>query len=131
VLLGYEPVYLRAWEQNRAFSPYALPRADPALFAKALKDVPAPLGRGVWVFDASDSTNVWERQRIKFMLPQPQSAFEGHAWGPYLVIRSRGPLVTRTRYVAVSKDVLRLGRTLQITDADVNLQTILHAESRL
>lgn len=131
VLLGYEPVYLRAWEQNRAFSIHALPRADAALFAAALKDVPEPLGRGVWVFDASDTTNVWERQTISFALPEPRSAFEGRAWGPYLVIRSRRPLLTRARYVDVSKDVLRLGRALQITDADVNLHTVLQAESGL
>jgi 4-amino-4-deoxy-L-arabinose transferase-like glycosyltransferase len=131
VLLGYEPIYLRAWERNRSFSIHALPRADPALFASALKDVPEPLGRGVWVFDASDTTNVWERQTIPFVLPKPQSAFEGRRYGPYLVIRSRQPLVTRARYVAVSEEVMRLGRRLQIGDADVNLHTLLRAESRL
>ena len=131
VLLGYEPVYLRAWERDRSFSIHALPRADPALFAAALTDVPEPLGRGVWVFDASDTTNVRERQTIPFVLPQPASAFEGRAWGPYLVIRSRRPLMTRARYLEVAKDVLRVGRTLQITDADVNLHTILQAQSRL
>jgi 4-amino-4-deoxy-L-arabinose transferase-like glycosyltransferase len=131
VLLGYEPVYLRAWELNRSFSRHALPRADPALFAAALNDVPEPLGRGVWVFDASDTTNVWERQTIEFGLPKPTSTFEGHAWGPYLVIRSRRPLISRARYLDVAKDVLRFGRGLQITDADVNLHTILQAQSRL
>ena len=38
VLFGYEPVYLRAWERNRSFSIQALPRADPALLATALKE---------------------------------------------------------------------------------------------
>ena len=131
VLLGYEPVYLLAWERNRSFSGHALPRADPALFAAALKDVPEPLGRGVWVFDASDTTNVSERQTIPFVLPKPESAFEGYVYGPYLVVRSRRPLLTRTRYLAVSEDVMRLGRTLQIGDADINLHTLLQAESRL
>jgi hypothetical protein len=131
VLLGYEPIYLRAWERNRSFSIHALPRADPALLAAALKDVPEPLGRGVWVFDASDTTNVSERQTIRFVLPKPESAFEGRAYGPYLVIRSRRPLVTRERYVEVSETVMRLGRRLQIGDADINLHTLLQAESRL
>jgi hypothetical protein len=131
VLLGYEPIYLRAWENNRALSVHALPRADPALFAAALKDVPEPLGRGVWLFDASDTTNAWQRQTIAFVRPRPHSVFEARAWGPYLVIRSRRALVTRARYIAVSKDVLRLGRSLQIGDADINLHTILQAESRL
>src|SRR5439155_18930532 len=51
VLLGYEPVFLRAWEQNRSFSDNVLPRADPALFADALEQIDGPLGRGIWVFD--------------------------------------------------------------------------------
>jgi hypothetical protein len=130
VLLGYEPVYLRAWEQNRSFSRYALPRADARLLASALKDVPEPLGRGVWVFDASDTTNVWERQTIRFALPRPASAFQGRAYGPYLVIRSRAPLRTRKRFLDVSERVMRLGRTLQIGDADINLHSLLVAESR-
>jgi hypothetical protein len=131
VLLGYEPVYIAAWERNDLFSAHALPRADGALFVAALRKIPEPLGRGVWVFDASDTTNTWERQTIAFVLPKPASEFEGRAYGPYLVIRTRRPLVTRTRYLAVSKDVLRLGRTLQIGDADINLRTMLQAESRL
>ena len=129
VLLGYEPVYLRAWERDRSFSRHALPRADPELLAKALKDVPEPLGRGVWVFDASDTTNVWERQTIRFELPRPASAFEGRAYGPYLVIRSREPLRTRQRFLDVSEEVMRLGVTLRIGDADINLRSLLIAES--
>jgi 4-amino-4-deoxy-L-arabinose transferase-like glycosyltransferase len=131
VLLGYEPVFLEAWQQNRSFSGHALPRADAALLASALKDVAEPLGRGVWVFDASDTTNVRQRQTIPFALPAPRSAFEGRVYGPYLVIRSRQPLVTRERYLAVSARVMRLGRRLQIGDADVNLGALLGARSRL
>jgi hypothetical protein len=131
VLLGYEPVYLQAWEQNRSFSGHTLPRADPALLASALKKIPEPLGRGVWVFDASDTTNVKERQTIRYALPTPQAAFEARAYGPFLVIRSRNPLGTRANYVAVSEEVMRLGRTLEIGDADINLRALLRAESRL
>ena len=131
VLLGYEPLYLRAWEQNRSFSSHTIPRADPALFAAALRDVPEPLGRGVWVFDANDTTNIRERKAIAFALPQPRSMFEGRAFGPYLVIRSRGPLETRERFLAVSETVMRLGKKLRIADADINLRTMLQAESRL
>src|SRR5262245_21641709 len=131
VLLGYEPVFLRAWERNRFFSDHVLPRADPALFADALKGIRGPLGRGIWVFDASDTTNARQRSTIEFVLPQPASDFEGHVYGPYLVIRTRRPLRTRERYVAVAKRVLRVGQSLQINDADVNLHTIRLAESRL
>src|SRR3954469_3322489 len=130
VLLGYEPVFLRAWEQNDSFSDHVLPRADPALFADALRDVPLPLGRGVWVFDASDTTNARQRATIPFRLPAPASQFEGRVYGPYLVIRSRGPLVTRRHYIDVTERVLRVGHALHINDADVNLHTVVAAKSR-
>ena len=131
VLLGYEPVFLRAWEQNRSFSDHVLPRADPQLFADALERIHGPLGRGVWVFDASDTTNAQQRPTIAFVLPQPAAEFEGRVYGPYLVIRTRHPLRTRARYIAVAKRVLRVGQALEINDADVNLHTIVQAESRL
>ena len=131
VLLGYEPVFLRAWELKRSFSDDVLPRADPRLFADALKGIHGPLGRGVWVFDASDTTNARQRSSIAFVLPQPASEFEGRVYGPYLVIRTRQPLRTRARYVAAAKRVLRVGQSLQINDADVNLHTIVQAESHL
>jgi hypothetical protein len=130
VLLGYEPLFLQAWESNRAFSGNVVPRADPALFASALKGMQEPLGRGVWVLDASDTTNLRQRSTIPFALPSPQSAFEGRVFGPYLVIRSRLPLETPARYVAVSEAVMRLGRDLGISDADINLKTMLDAASR-
>jgi len=130
ILLGYEPTFLRAWERNRSFSSLVLPRADPALFASALKDVDLPLGRGIWVFDASDTTNEQERQTIPLVLPEPKAQFDGRIYGPYLVIRSRRPLGSRGHYLAVTETVMRLGRRLQITDADINLHTMLQAESR-
>src|SRR5207245_785163 len=49
VLLGYEPVYLAAWERDRSFTRHALPRADPKLLAAGLRSLPRPIGRGVWI----------------------------------------------------------------------------------
>src|SRR5213595_103441 len=95
VLLGYEPVFLRAWERNRSFSDHVLPRADPALFAAALKGIHDPLGRGVWVFDASDTTNVEQQSTIALVFPKPAAEFDARVYGPYLVIRTRQPLGTR------------------------------------
>jgi hypothetical protein len=85
----------------------------------------------VWVFDASDTTNARQLSTIAFVLPKPRAQFEGRVYGPYLVIRTRRPLRTRARYVAVAQRVLQVGRSLEINDADVNLHTILRAESRL
>jgi hypothetical protein len=131
VLLGYEPVFLRAWERNRSFSDHVLPRADPTLLADALKRIDGPLGRGIWVFDASDTTNARQRSTIALLLPKPAAEFEGHVFGPYLVIRTREPLRTRAHYVAVAVRVLRVGQSLRIGDADINLKAILQARSRL
>jgi hypothetical protein len=131
VLLGYEPVFLRAWERNRSFSDNVLPRADPTLLADALKGIGGPLGRGIWVFDASDTTNARQRSTIALVLPKPEAEFEGHVYGPYLVIRTRTPLRTRAHYLAVAERVLRVGQSLRIGDADVNLHAILQARSRL
>jgi hypothetical protein len=39
--------------------------------------------------------------------------------------------VTRTNYVAVAERVMRVGVSLQINDAEVNLRTMREAESRL
>ena len=50
---------------------------------------------------------------------------------PFLVIRSRRPLLTRARYLKVSEDVMRVGVRLGIGDDDINLRTLLRAASRL
>jgi Dolichyl-phosphate-mannose-protein mannosyltransferase len=130
VLLGYEPLYLSAWERNSSLSRHTLPRADPKLLASALSSLHEPIGRGVWVFDSSDTTNPVRRSRIQLALPRPARAFEAHTFGPYLVIRSRAPLRTRLNYLLVSERVMRLGRTLGIGDADINLHALLIAGKR-
>jgi hypothetical protein len=131
VLFGYEPVYLVAWDRDRALSKYALPRADAALLTSAVRAIPQPLGHGVWVFDADDTTNVWRRPTISYAVPAPTRAFEARTFGPYLVIRSRSPLITPERYLTVSAAVMELGRSLRIGDADVNYGAIRGAAARL
>jgi hypothetical protein len=131
VLLGYEPVYLAAWERDRSFTRHALPRADAKLLASMLRSLPKPIGRGVWVFDASDTTNASRRQSIPRVAPRPTAAFDVRAFGPYLVIRSRAPLRTPRHYIAVSERVMDVGRRLGIGDADINLHTLLLAAKRI
>jgi hypothetical protein len=129
VLFGYEPLYLTAWNRDRALSRYAVPRADPALLADALRSIPQLLGHGVWVFDASDTTNVWRRSSIAYAVPKPARDFEARAFGPYLVIRSRRSLETPARFLAASARVMELGRTLRIGDADINLGAVRGAST--
>jgi hypothetical protein len=131
VLFGYEPLYLAAWERDRSFSKHALPRADPKLLANKLRRLPAPLGRGVWVLDADDSTDVTRSLTIPLLLPQPEASFEARTFGPYLVIRSRAPLQTPERYLAAAKSVERLGTTLKIGDASINLYALALAQQQL
>ena len=128
VLLGFDPVFLAAWERNRGFSRTVVPRADPKLAAGALTSAARPLGRGVWVLDAGDSANDPPRATIAYRLPQPESAFEARRFGAYLVIRTREPTGTPLRYLTLAKSAMRLGIELRLVDANVNLTTLQRAE---
>jgi hypothetical protein len=131
VLLGYEPVFLDAWERNGDFSRTILPRADSRLAAEALRDAPKPLGHGVWVFDSYDTNNYEQRLQIRWRLPVPAEEFEAQAFGPYLVVRTREPTLTTDRYLEQSAAALVLGRQLEIGDADVNFLTVSRAAKLL
>lgn len=131
VLLGYEPVYLGAWERSERFSRLVLPRADAGLAAERLRQAPAPLGRGLWVLDAADTNNPVQRLRIPLRLPRPAGAFEARTFGPYLVVRSRRPARTAAAYLEQAAAVTVLGKTLEIGDADVNFLTVSRAAALL
>jgi dolichyl-phosphate-mannose-protein mannosyltransferase len=127
VLLGYEPVYLDAWEHDADFSRTVLPRADSKLAAEALRAAPKPLGRGVWVFDSYDTNNVVRSLQIQRRFPRPAEEFEARAFGPYLVVRTRKPTGTTDRYLEQAAKAQVLGRWLEIGDADVNFLTVTRA----
>jgi hypothetical protein len=131
VLLGYDPLYIGAWERNRAFPRAVVPRADARLALRRLERQRAPLGRGVWILDASDASNATPRLEIEQAGPGPSGTFVTRAFGPFLVIRTAKPVVTTDRYLALAARVMRLGRSLGIVDADVNLQTVERAERLL
>jgi hypothetical protein len=131
VLFAYEPLYEAAWERHRsAVSNFVVARADAKLLLQALEDAKKPLGRGVWVFDAGDNNNAVKRTHIQFRLPFPRSEFEGRAYGPYLIIRTRGPTVTISRYLVDAQKAEKIGRSLTQGDADINLATSKTACSR-
>ncbi len=132
VLFAYEPLYLAAWERNRSRVPLtAVPRADPRLALEALDDAAKPLGRGVWVFDAGDNNNYVKRTTIELRLPFPRSEFEGRAYGPYLIIRTRRPTRTIAHFLADARKVELIGKSLAMGDADINYATIRRAQARL
>jgi hypothetical protein len=108
-----------------------VPRADPKLALETLLDEKRPLGRGVWVFDASDTNNFDPRLTIEMRVPRPESAFEARVYGPFLVIRSRRPTETPRTYLELSAKAMGIGKTLFIGDADINALTVSRATQRL
>ena len=127
VLLGYDPLYLEAWERGGHVPETVVPRADPALMLDTLAALPKPLGRGVWVFDASDLGNPVRRLTIPVRYPYPRRAFEVRTFGPFLVIRSRAPTETTLGYLARAWDVQLVGKSLHLNDASVNFGTVKRA----
>jgi hypothetical protein len=128
LLFGYEPLYLGAWERNPAFSDVVVPRADAALALRTLERQPKPLGRGVWILDASERNNIHPRLEIENRDPGPPREFTTRVFGPFLVIRTRGPVKTERAYLAAAAKAMLVGRSLGIGDADVNLQTVERAD---
>ena len=127
VLFGYEPLYLGAWERNRSsFPTTVVPRADSVLALRTLRRE-APLGRGVWVLDASERNNIHPRLEIERRLPDPAAPYEVRAFGPFLVIRTIRPVVTPKAFLYYAARALLVGQQLGIGDADVNLQTVVLA----
>jgi Dolichyl-phosphate-mannose-protein mannosyltransferase len=131
VLFGYEPLYLGGWERARSdFSRTVVPRADAKLALDSLRSARA-LGRGVWVFDASDTNNFVRRMSIPLRYPRPREDFEARVFGPFLVIRSRRATESPRGFLEQARAVQLVGKSLYIGDADVNLVTVDRALARL
>ena len=131
VQFGYEPLFMQAWDDGGHVSKLVVPRADPKLALSALEAATKPLGHGVWVFDASDTTNGVRSPTIPLRFPQPASEFRAAAFGPYLVIRSVAPTQCTRNYLKVARAVELVGASLGLGDGDINLGTVLQAERRL
>ncbi len=131
VLLGYDPLFIQAWERNGDFPLVTLPRADADLALHNLLDLERPLGHGVWVLDASKTTNYVRSLQIPLRSPRPEEAFEVRAFGPFLVIRTREPVVTPDRYLLRAGQAMLVGKALFLGDADINLPTIERAARAL
>ena len=131
VLFGFEPLYLGAWERNADFPLVVLPRADANLALSALLDLERPLGRGVWILDASEPNNAAPALEIDVLWPNPEAAFEVRRFGPFLVIRTTEPTRTPKRYLERSGSAILVGKSLGIGDADINLLTIERAARAL
>ncbi len=127
VLFGFEPLYLGAWERNDDFPLTVLPRADANLALSTLLDLERPLGRGVWILDASEPNNPAPALEIDLQRPRSAAAFDVRRFGPFLVIRTTEPTRTPARYLERAGEAVLVGKTLWIGDADINLLTIERA----
>ncbi|MGH3142572.1 MAG: hypothetical protein ACRDO9_05505, partial [Gaiellales bacterium] len=130
VLFGYDPLFLEAWRAGGELSRSVVPRADPRLALRALQAA-EPLGRGVWVFDASDTGNALRRLEVPNRPPTPREAFETRTFGPFMVVRTTAPTGAVRSYLKLARRAQLAGKALSIADADVNLLTVVEAAGRL
>jgi hypothetical protein len=126
----YEPLYLDAANRGAPFGEVLVPRADPRLMLDTLVEADKPLGRGVWVFDATDEQDP-DKRRYTIPARSPGEEYEARAFGPFLVIRTKEPVSTPELFIRHTIDVELLGRQLRIGDAGINLSTALNALRRL
>ena len=131
VLFGYDPLFLGGWERSEHFPRTVVPRADPRLAVKVLRERPQPLGRGVWVFDRDDNNNWFRRLYVPLRFPEPAADFEATAFGPFLIIRTRKATGTPREYLEAARQVMLVGKGLYIGDADINFLTVVRALERL
>ena len=131
VLFGFDPLFLGAWERDADFPLAVLPRADAKLALSTLQELDEPLGRGVWILDASDNNNFFRKLEIPLRSPEPRSAFEVRRFGPFLVIRTTAPTRTPAHYLERAAQALQVGKELYIGDADINLATVERARRAL
>jgi hypothetical protein len=130
VLFGYEPLYLDALEDGAPIGRVIVQRADPELALDTLGEAAKPLGRGVWVFDATDQLDT-SKQRFTVSDVSPGPQFEARAFGPFLVVRTEKPTVTAETFLRDTAVAEYQGKLIGIGDAGLNYQTAVTALARL
>ncbi len=131
VLLGFDPLFLQAWERGGAVSQLVVPRADPKLALQVLRGAPKPLGHAVFVFDASDTNNISPKLQIQLQFPGGTGRWEAWTYGPFLILRTLDPTGTVETYLQRARDAQLVGKRLYLGDADVNYDTVWRAIRRL
>ncbi len=125
VLFGYDPLFLGAREHGGDVGDTVIPRADPKLALRALTDARKPLGRGVWVLDASDGSRIVSNDSSRLVIERrsPGPGFESRAFGPFLIIRTTAPTRTAAAFLHATVLVQRLGLGLYVGNSIVNYET--------
>ena len=109
-----------------------LPRADADLALHNLLDLERPLGHGVWVFDASKTTNYVRSLQIPLRSPRPGVGVRGARLRA--VPRdpdARAGRDSPDRYLLRAGQAMLVGKQLFLGDADINLPTIERAARAL
>jgi 4-amino-4-deoxy-L-arabinose transferase-like glycosyltransferase len=123
VLWGYNPLFLQAFEDGGRLGKIVVPRADPKLANRALADAPKPLGRGIWVLDASNSGTT-PRYDIDYV---PPVGFGSRTFGPFVVVWTKEPPRNASAYLFDTLAVQDVGRKLGVSDSDLNYETATSA----
>ncbi len=134
VLFGYDPLYLGARQLGAPEGQVVVPRADPTLAAEALTAAHKPLGRGVWVLDASDGSRIVNNASRRLTIQQraPDAGFEAAAFGPFLILVTKEPVVTAERFLRDTVQVQAMGAIdLGVTNAYINYNTAVTALAEL
>jgi hypothetical protein len=130
VLFGYEPLFLDAWEKGAPFGRVIVQRADPKLALDTLAEARKPLGRGVWVLDATEYRAASDSS-YPLELVRPGARFETRAFGPFLVIRTKNRVGDAKTFLRNTARVEFEGMVAGIGDATLNRRTALSALERL
>jgi hypothetical protein len=125
VLFGYDPLFLGAQEAGGAVGEVVVPRADPQLAVQALTAAPKPLGRAVWVLDASEGNDIQGglTSRLEIESRSPGPGFESRAFGPFLILRTTAPVRSPEGFLRATVEVQQLGQGLGIETASLNYRT--------
>ncbi len=125
VLFGYDPLFLGARERGAPIGTTVVPRADAALALTTLQDAGEPLGRGVWVLDASDGARIegnrLDVDTIEARTPGPE--YEARTFGPFLVVRTLAPTETAEEFLLDTERVQRVGLELGVVASSIHIAT--------
>jgi len=102
----------------------------PLMYKDTLAEAEKRLGRGVWVFDATDQLDA-SKQRFTVSAVSPGPQFETRAFGPFLIVRSKDPTETAETFLRDTAIVAYQGKLIGIGDAGLNYQTAVTALARL
>ena len=104
-----------------------MPRADTKLALRVLYRAHKPLGRGVWVLDASDNNNFTPRLHIPLRYPAARVEVRGARVRP--VPRDPKPQADGTirEFLLQTQAVQLVGQSLYLGDSDINLLTVERA----